>query len=462
PEGEAHYAVAALTSEAEGPRSAWALATDGATPAAPGNLTATPGDGAVSLRWSAPAEDGGLGVDAYVVLRGTGPDDLAPVAETREASFEDAPLANGVAYRYEVAARNALGEGPRAAAVTARPTALPPAPAGLLGLAGDRRATIAWNASPGEEEAPILGYRVYRSDGEGEPVLVALVADATLHRDEGLSNIVEYAYSVSAVSRVGEGPRSAPVVVAPSPVDAEAPLLRSFAPPDGLVGVDDRQEIAISYLDGAARVTAVLTLDGVEVARAEMGETRLAYKPPRNLDPGPHAVVARLRDPGGRETTLAWGFRLLDNEQRQPRLVWENLTMDGAELALGDNITLRATARNAGLVPLRIESYWTEDGRAVEVFPVALAPGESRDFSLNYTPRSAGTFALSVGGLAPLSLPVIALDPEPPAPAEDGEAEPTAEGEGGAAEGGGLGIPAPGAAWAVPGLALLAWARRRR
>jgi hypothetical protein len=88
-----------------------------ARPAAPAGLTATFGQGQVSLSWSA-----ATGATGYSVLRGTvagGPQ--AEIAQPTATSFVDTGLTNGVTYYYAVRAHNGAGNGPLCPAVGATP-----------------------------------------------------------------------------------------------------------------------------------------------------------------------------------------------------------------------------------------------------------------------------------------------------------------------------------------------------
>src|SRR5439155_1881010 len=69
-----YYAITAVNGVGEGGASNAASATPVAGPSAPGaptNLQAIPGNGNVSLTWSAPSSDGGSPITTYTVYRGT-------------------------------------------------------------------------------------------------------------------------------------------------------------------------------------------------------------------------------------------------------------------------------------------------------------------------------------------------------------------------------------------------------
>ena len=92
-------------------------------PSAPRNLAASPGDATVVLGWMGPLSDGGSAVTNYRIYRGasSGGTTLLTTVGTVPA-YTDAGLTNGVTYSYEVAAVNAVGEGPRSAEASATPS----------------------------------------------------------------------------------------------------------------------------------------------------------------------------------------------------------------------------------------------------------------------------------------------------------------------------------------------------
>jgi PKD repeat protein len=128
----------------------------GTPPDPPTGLTASPGNGQVSLSWTAPANNGGVAISSYRVYRGTASGGETLVTSGgcsglgNVTSCTDTGLTNGQKYFYEVSAVNAIGEGNKSSEVTATPTSGTCPPAQLLGNPGFETGTAApWSASSG-------------------------------------------------------------------------------------------------------------------------------------------------------------------------------------------------------------------------------------------------------------------------------------------------------------------------
>lgn len=125
------YRVSAVNSRGEGAQSASSAAVvPYGVPFAPLNLTATAGNQAVSLNWTAP-NDNGRSITNYRVYRSQAGGAFALLATgVTTTSYTDSspPLTNDVAYSYRVSAVNLGGEGPQSDAASATPTSTPPPP----------------------------------------------------------------------------------------------------------------------------------------------------------------------------------------------------------------------------------------------------------------------------------------------------------------------------------------------
>jgi hypothetical protein len=181
-------------------------------PSAPQGLAAAagPGNGQITLSWSAPATGAPTG---YRVYRGSSSGtEMFLTSLGSVLTFTDSGLGGGTTRYYQVSALNAAGEGPRSNEASATTFAQLPGPAGLSAVAGSGRGqiTLTWSAAAANG-SPILEYRIYAGTTPGgeSPTPVAIVGPAVLsYVDSGLADGVQRYYKVSAVNGVGEGPRS--------------------------------------------------------------------------------------------------------------------------------------------------------------------------------------------------------------------------------------------------------------
>jgi fibronectin type 3 domain-containing protein len=116
-------------------------------PAAPDNLTATAGDGKVSLAWSASSTPNVYYWVEYSASGGSWQRLQYPVSTC--CSFTVGYLVNGTTYSFRVRATNLAGDSTPSNTVSARPMPpLPQPPTGLSATAGLGKATLHWTASP--------------------------------------------------------------------------------------------------------------------------------------------------------------------------------------------------------------------------------------------------------------------------------------------------------------------------
>ncbi len=206
----------------------WAYVYGFSAPSAPLNLGATPGDSRAILSWQPSASDGGLPVTSYRIYRATtlGAETFLVDAGS-VLTHVDAGLTNGITYYYEVAAVNAIGEGPRSNEASTTPVTLPSAPRNLVATPGNAEVTLTWTPPTSDGGSSITDYIVYRGDSEGSLTMLTAVGIALTYTDSALTNGVTYHYAVGAVNAPGEGPRSNVVAVtltAPGPGGGLDPL----------------------------------------------------------------------------------------------------------------------------------------------------------------------------------------------------------------------------------------------
>src|SRR5580693_6736938 len=137
-----YYEITALTGTTESARSSeYSANTSGTStaPPTPAGLTASTGNGAVTLAWTASA-----GATSYSIYRGTaaGGEGTTPVGTSTTTSFTDTGLTNGTTYYYEVSASNSAGTSALSSEVSATPTAS----ASSLQISAGGPATGTWAA----------------------------------------------------------------------------------------------------------------------------------------------------------------------------------------------------------------------------------------------------------------------------------------------------------------------------
>ena len=167
-------------------------------PAAPGGLTATPGNGQVVLSWSAVANATGYHVKQSFVSGGSY---TLIATNLTSLAFTNTGLANGTTCYYVVSAFNQAGQGTNSTEVSAVP--LPPIPAiptGLTAVASNGQIVLNWNTS-----AYATGYNVFRSliPGGFDTHLASNIA-ATNYTDAGAVPGTIYYYSVTATNMAGQ------------------------------------------------------------------------------------------------------------------------------------------------------------------------------------------------------------------------------------------------------------------
>jgi predicted phage tail protein len=283
--GTTYYFTADAVNDADlhSAASAEASATPAApvtVPGAPAGLTATPGDGQVSLTWKAPASDGGAKITSYHVYEGTTPNiGGKPVASPGGTSVTVKNLANGTRYDFKVAAVNTAGEGPASGAASATPASAvtkPGAPTGLTATAGNGRVTLSWTAPAADGGAGISGYLIYQGTspgGESRVPVNGAPVQATSYTVTGLANRTAYYFTVAAVNaakRQGNdsGEASATPVSATASASTSAPATAGTgAPgaPTGLTATAGDAQVSLSWTapaSGGAPPTKYNVYDG--------------------------------------------------------------------------------------------------------------------------------------------------------------------------------------------------------
>ena len=246
--------VRAVRGLVRGPWSASTTATLGTTLASPTINSLTPGDGALVVAWSAPANSGDVSITGYD-LRYIRSDESnkadanwtvkAGIWSSGTLRCDLAGLTNGVGYEVQVRGVNSVGAGAWSASGIGKPRTTPEAPSINSLTPGEGTLAVAWSAPGDDGGADITSYglRYIRSDAPDK-------ADANWTEEQdagssasleytitGLTNGVEYAVRVIAVNDVGDGP----------PSDEATATPRETTPPELATATVDGTTLTLSY-----------------------------------------------------------------------------------------------------------------------------------------------------------------------------------------------------------------------
>jgi fibronectin type 3 domain-containing protein len=182
------------------------------------NLAATPGNGSITLAWTAPAT-----ATVYTVYRkdASGTVDYAPIAAnivptTTPPSYQDQAVVYGTTYSYVVTASNGTCSSNNSNAVTSSPLCSPPAttPTGLTAsiptIGG--RVTLTWTAAASAQTYQIL--RKLSSDPSYTQIVQVTGATLT-YTDSGLTNGTSYDYVLTSNNGTCASATSAVVTAVP-------------------------------------------------------------------------------------------------------------------------------------------------------------------------------------------------------------------------------------------------------
>ena len=195
-------------------------------PDAPTSLRSTRGDQRVTLRWTAPASDGGESITDYEYEQ-DGSRTWTSTGGTA-TRYTVTGLTNGQTYTFRVRAVNSLGASGESNEATATPSTdpdpeavgPPSPPRDLTAMAGDQAVQLSWRRPADDGGARIVRYEYRQQEGDGPVGEWQIIREDPPHTDHqvsGLTNGVSYTFQVRAVNRRRASPPSAPARATPEP-----------------------------------------------------------------------------------------------------------------------------------------------------------------------------------------------------------------------------------------------------
>ncbi len=179
--------------------------------AAPQGVTATPGDGQVSLTWQPvipPTDESGVTMGMqYLVLRSADGKDFQPLGQpVATTEYVDRQVRNGVQYFYAIQSmmvyQGELINGGISEVVAATPIDLDPpvSPLAVTVVQTGVGIKVFWERNPA---ADIGGYRIYRraADADNYEQIGAVSAEYTLFLDTNAKEDVRYYYAITAIDQ---------------------------------------------------------------------------------------------------------------------------------------------------------------------------------------------------------------------------------------------------------------------
>jgi fibronectin type 3 domain-containing protein len=196
-------------------------------PAAPTNVSVTPGCTGNSVSWTASA-----GATAHDVVRGTVCGTAVTTFSNVTSPYNDTSAVAGTAYQYWVVARNGCGTSANSSCVAGTRLATPAAPGAPTLTPGCTNVSLSWSAVSGATD-----YEVWRKAGascSGATQLVSTTGGAASYNNTGLTNGTQYSYYVLAKNSCGTSAAGSCATTTTLAVPAQPTGLRATADCNGV------------------------------------------------------------------------------------------------------------------------------------------------------------------------------------------------------------------------------------
>jgi len=272
------FSVTATNGVGTGPASALSNSVTPATvPGAPTITTTTPGNGQVTVAFTAPGSNGGDPITSYTVTASNG-----NFATGAGSPLTVTGLTNGTAYTFTVTATNGVGTGPASAPpVSATPATLPGAPAiTTLAVASATGITVNFTAPASNGGSAITSYKVTASPGGKTASGAGTALTVT-----GLTTGTTYTFTVTATNGIGTGPASG----ASSSITLAAPTAPTLAKATASAISVSLPTVTFTWKDNANNEDS-FTIQRATNAAFTLGLTSISV--PANTTSYPDASVA--------------------------------------------------------------------------------------------------------------------------------------------------------------------------
>ncbi len=185
---------------------------------------------------------------------------------------------------------------------------LPTVPLAFHAVAGEGQVVLSWNKPVILGDQPFKGYNIYRGDSVASISFLTTVTDTT-YTDASVSQDSDYYYQVSAISNVGEGPRTTAIGVTLADDDTTPPEI-SWE----YFGV--KEDGNPGYIEVVASDDSGLSVDpsGIYYLTSDLGDQTFVFT----------ATDADNDRPGDSlTTTVSVTINIHDDDTIAPEILWE-------------------------------------------------------------------------------------------------------------------------------------------
>ena len=192
-------------------------------PGAPTVTSLTPGNGQLSVAFTAPGSNGGVAITNYEYSTDGGATFFArspvsvtsPIVITTLSSDGTTPLTVGTSYTVLLRAVNSVGSSAASNSASGSPLGVPSVPTSVVVTPGFQQLTITFTAPASNGGSVITNYK-YSTNGGSSFVTVSPASTATTIVVTGLTNGTSYNVQVRAVNAIGDGVASESVAGTPA------------------------------------------------------------------------------------------------------------------------------------------------------------------------------------------------------------------------------------------------------